>query len=187
MNSALEHHGFLGHGKENSPHSLTHSPSLHPHDPTNEDLCHHLLFLYVFRELMTNFGGCRTMRRSMMIDTRHHSSVQDQTDGKTILGVEDNEDMGTFLVLMLLTESPYQALLVTDGFQALKIVHDLKPSLFLLDYQLPDMDGIALYDRLHAITDLADIPAIIISANLPTRAIHERHLTGVSTRFDADH
>jgi CheY-like chemotaxis protein len=122
----------------------------------------------------------------MMIDTRHHSSVQDQTDGKTILVVEDNEDVGTFLVLMLLTESPYQALLVTDGFQALKIVHDLKPSLFLVDYQLPDMDGIALYDRLHAITDLADIPAIIMSANLPTRALQERHLTGVAKPFDVD-
>jgi len=34
----------------NSPHSLAHSPSLHPHDPTHEDLCHHLLFLYVLRE-----------------------------------------------------------------------------------------------------------------------------------------
>ncbi len=119
----------------------------------------------------------------MMMDTRHHSSVQDRIDRKTILVVEDNEDVGTFLVLMLLTESPYQALLVTDGFQALKMVHDLKPSLFLVDYQLPGMDGIALYDRLHAITD---IPAIIMSANLPTRALQERHLTGVAKPFDVD-
>jgi CheY-like chemotaxis protein len=122
----------------------------------------------------------------MMIDTRHHSSVQDRTDGKTILVVEDDKDVGTFLVLMLLTESPYQALLVTDGFQALQLVHNLKPSLFLVDYQLPGMDGIALYDRLHAITDLADIPAIVISANLPTRALRERHLTGVAKPFDVD-
>jgi len=84
---------------------------------------------------------------------------------------------------MLLTESPYQALLVTDGFQALKMVHELKPSLFLVDYQLPGMDGIALYDHLHAITDLADIPAIIISANLPTRSLQERHLTGIAKPF----
>src|SRR5713101_5422755 len=132
---------------------------------------------------MTDFGSSRTRRRGMMIDTRHHSSVQDQTDGKTILVVEDNEDVGTFLVLMLLTESPYQALLVTDGFQALKMVHELKPSLFLVDYQLPGMDGIALYDHLHAITDLADIPAIIISANLPTRSLQERHLTGIAKPF----
>ena len=121
-----------------------------------------------------------------MIDTRHHSSVEDRTDVKTILVVEDDKDVGTFLVLMLLTERPYQTLLVTDGFQALQVVHDLKPSLFLLDYQLPGMNGIALYDRLHAITDFADIPAIIISANLPTRALQERHLTSVSKPFDVD-
>src|SRR6266849_1282801 len=45
-----EHHGFLVHGKELSSHVMAHSPSLHPHDPTNEDLCHHLLFPYVFIE-----------------------------------------------------------------------------------------------------------------------------------------
>lgn len=121
-----------------------------------------------------------------MIDTRHHSSIEDKTDVKTIFVVEDDEAVGSMLVLTLLLESPYQALLVTDGFQALKVVHDLKPSLFLLDYQLPGMDGIALYDRLHAITDLADIPAIIISATLPRQALQERHLTGVAKPFDVD-
>jgi CheY-like chemotaxis protein len=121
------------------------------------------------------------------MNTRHHSSVEDQANVKTILVVEDDEAVGSFLVLLLLTDSPYQALLVTNGFQALKVVHGLKPSLFLLDYQLPGMDGIALYDRLHAITDLVDIPAIIISANLPTRALQERHLTGVAKPFDLDH
>ena len=121
-----------------------------------------------------------------MMDTRDHSSIEDLTDIKTILVVEDDEDMGTFLVLALREESPYQALLVRDGYQALKVVHDLKPSLFLLDYKLPGMDGIALYDRLHAITDLADIPTIIISATLPRRALQERHLTGVTKPYDLD-
>jgi CheY-like chemotaxis protein len=122
----------------------------------------------------------------MMMDTRPRSSVNDQTDVKTIFVVEDDEEVGTVLVLTLLEEGPYQALLVTDGFQALKVVHDLKPSLFLLDYQLPGMDGITLYDRLHAITDLADIPTIIISANLPMRALQERHLIGLAKPFELD-
>jgi len=122
----------------------------------------------------------------MMIDTRHHSSVEDQTDVKTIFVVEDDEAVGSMLVLMLLLESPYQALLVRDGFQALKVVRDLKPILFLLDYQLPGMDGITLYDHLHAITDLADVPTIIISATLPTRALQERHLIGLAKPFELD-
>ena len=121
-----------------------------------------------------------------MMDTRRHSSVEDQTGVKTILVVEDDEAVGSILVLMLLTESPYLVLLVTDGYQALKVVHDLKPSLFLLDYKLPGMDGIALYERLHAITGLADIPAIIISATLPRRALQERHLTCLAKPFGVD-
>jgi len=121
-----------------------------------------------------------------MIDTPHHSSVEDQTDRNTILVVEDDQAVGSMLVLTLLLESPYQALLATDGFQALQMVHDLKPSLFLVDYQLPGMDGIALYDRLHAITNLAAIHAIIISANLPARALQGRHLTGVAKPLEVD-
>lgn len=58
--------------------------------------------------------------------------------------------------------------------------HDIKPDLLLLDYQLPHMNGIELYDRLHAIKELSDIPGLIMSAHLPTHELKKRCLTGLS-------
>jgi CheY-like chemotaxis protein len=76
--------------------------------------------------------------------------------------------------------------LVSDGFQALKTVRSLKPNLFLLDYQLPSMNGIKLYDRLHAIKELADIPAIVFSANPPLQKVRERKLACLKKPVELD-
>ena len=41
------------------------------------------------------------------------------------------------------------------------------------------MDGIELYDQLQSTKEFQDIPAIIISANLPKRALDTRSLVGL--------
>jgi DNA-binding NtrC family response regulator len=105
---------------------------------------------------------------------------------KTILIVEDDAGVGAFLVQALVQETPYRPVLAADGLQALKIVHSLKPSLFILDYQLPFLNGIELYDRLHAMKELERTPAIIMSANLPIPEVKKRHLRNLRKPFDLD-
>ncbi len=105
---------------------------------------------------------------------------------KTILVVEDDEGVGAFLVQAISQETPYQALLVTDGFQALKVVQNVKPDLFILDYQLPNMNGIELFDHLHAMEELAGLPAIIMSARLPKQEIEKRQLIGMHKPLELD-
>src|SRR5713101_3771566 len=97
--------------------------------------------------------------------TEQHS--KEETSVKTVLVVEDDTGIGTFLVQAILQETSHQAMLVADGFQALKAVSNIKPSLFILDYQLPRMNGIELYDQLHTIKGFENIPAIMMSARLP--------------------
>jgi len=60
----------------------------------------------------------------------------------------------------------------------LKLVRHFTPCLFILDYGLPGMNGIELYDRLHINLELAAIPAILITANhhLPQQQIRRRQL-----------
>jgi DNA-binding response OmpR family regulator len=105
---------------------------------------------------------------------------------KTVLVVEDDTGIGTFLVQAILQETPHQAMLVADGFQALKAVSNIKPSLFILDYQLPRMNGIELYDQLHATKGLEQIPAIVISARLPKQEIEKRKIAAMSKPFELD-
>ncbi len=105
---------------------------------------------------------------------------------KTVLVVEDDTGIGTFLIQAIQQETHYQAMLVTDGFQALKVVANIKPGLFILDYQLPRMNGIELYDHLHAIPGMDHIPAIIVSARLPRHEIEKRKIIGISKPLELD-
>src|SRR5438105_3562248 len=95
---------------------------------------------------------------------------------KTILIVEDDEYIGEVLVQAIVQETSHFAILVPDGQAALHTVTEVKPSLFILDYQLPRMNGIELYDHLHAIPELVPIPAMMISARLPQRELEKRRI-----------
>jgi len=105
---------------------------------------------------------------------------------KVILVVEDDRDIGEVLVESITHESPYQAMLATDGLDALRMVAGIKPGLFVLDYHLPGMNGIELYDRLHAIETLADVPALMISARLPRQELEKRTIVAMNKPIDLD-
>lgn len=105
---------------------------------------------------------------------------------KTILIVEDDEHIGEVLVQAILQETSYFAILVADGRAALHTVTEIKPSLFILDYQLPRMNGIELYDHLHAIPELSLTPAMMISARLPQRELEKRNILGMNKPLDLD-
>ena len=99
------------------------------------------------------------------------TSTDYQHDAKTVvLVVEDDENIGSFLAQVLMQETPYHPLLFTDGAHTLEAVKTLKPDLFILDYHLPGMNGLELYDHLHAQPELASIPAILISAGQVARS-----------------
>ena len=102
-----------------------------------------------------------------------------------LLVVEDDEAIGEFIAQALRDETPHAVLHVTDASHALEAVNFIKPSLFLLDYQLPDINGLELSDRLHTIAGLETVPTLVISANLPPRhALQQRHIAGLRKPFD---
>jgi DNA-binding response OmpR family regulator len=112
--------------------------------------------------------------------------TEEETPAKTILVVEDDELIGAFLAEAISQETPYHPLLVSDGFEALRVTHDIRPSMFLLDYHLPRMNGIELYDELHAREGLETVPAILVSANLPLSELTKRGIPGIKKPFDLD-
>lgn len=121
-----------------------------------------------------------------MSQGKEQPSKEKDAPVKTVLVVEDDTGIGTFLVQAILQETHHQALLVSDGFQAMKTVTNIKPSLFILDYQLPRMNGLELYDHLHATKGLEHIPALIISARLPRHEIEKRKLASMSKPLELD-
>ena len=105
---------------------------------------------------------------------------------KTILVVEDDVDIGLFLISALSEDSAYHTLLVPDGMRALDVVSEVKPSLLILDYHLLKIDGLEVYDRMHTIKELREIPSIMISANLPERELAKRSIIGIKKPFELD-
>ncbi|GAC1398833.1 MAG: twitching motility response regulator PilG [Ktedonobacteraceae bacterium] len=105
---------------------------------------------------------------------------------KVTLIVEDDASIGEVLVYAISQAIPHKVVFAVDGFEALEIIKSIKPDLFILDYQLPRMTGIELYDRLQNTQGLAHVPTIIMSANLPEVAIRQRKLIGIKKPFELD-
>lgn len=105
---------------------------------------------------------------------------------KTILLVEDDTNISEVLVQAITQETSFVVSHVNNGFDALKVVKGIKPNLFILDYQLPQMSGIELYDRLHQIPELSYVPAIMMSARLPEKELGSRNILGMSKPLDLD-
>ncbi|MGZ3629184.1 MAG: response regulator [Ktedonobacteraceae bacterium] len=103
---------------------------------------------------------------------------------KTILLVEDDSIISELLIQMITQETHYKIFSVPDGLEALDLVKNIKPQLLILDYWLPFMQGIELYDRLHNTEGLEEVPAIMLSVNAPVKEINQRHMIYIKKPFD---
>jgi CheY-like chemotaxis protein len=105
---------------------------------------------------------------------------------QTILVVEDDFTIGGLLTDIINEETPHKAFLVSSGEQALQLVRGLKPDLFLLDYQLPCMNGLELYDTLHSMKSFAERPALFMSADAPVSELEKRHVCFIRKPFELE-
>ncbi len=105
---------------------------------------------------------------------------------QTVMIVEDDAHIGAFLVEAITQETSYHAILVPNGVEALNAVKNVKPNLLILDYHLPGINGLDLYDQIHAMPDLVEVPALMMSARLPRQELERRSITGIHKPFDLD-
>ena len=92
----------------------------------------------------------------------------------SILIVEDDEGVGEFLQQTIDELTPYQTIVVHDGYGALERARQINPCLLLLDYKLPGLNGIEIYDHLQSIEETRGIPAIMMSVSLPVEELQQR-------------
>lgn len=92
----------------------------------------------------------------------------------TILIVEDDESIGQFLQQLIEEDTPYSSVVIDNGLTALEQAPFIHPCLLLLDYRLPGIDGLELYDRLQQNENIRNVPAIMMSATLPVEELERR-------------
>jgi two-component system, cell cycle response regulator len=79
-----------------------------------------------------------------------------------------------------LTSACYRTITANGGKSALKLVHEHRPDLVLLDYHMPDMDGLAVCQAMRADPLTSDIPIILFSAT----ADHDHRLAALAAGAD---
>ena len=66
------------------------------------------------------------------------------------------------------------------------MLRTVKPDLLILDYGLPDMNGLEFYDTIHAVKALKHLPVLIVSAETARiqKEIKARRLSQLQKPFE---
>ncbi|MGQ9513223.1 response regulator [Thermodesulfitimonas sp.] len=96
-----------------------------------------------------------------------------------ILVVDDEETIQRLLCFSLECEG-YEVVTATDGIEALRLAHNRRPDLIILDLMLPGMNGLDFCKFLRADNDLQNVPIIILTA----RAEENDRVLGLETGAD---
>jgi two-component system, OmpR family, response regulator len=81
-----------------------------------------------------------------------------------ILHVDDAEDIRMIIKITLEMVCHYSVDQFASGEEAVAQANSCNPQLFLLDFMMPDMDGMETWTALRALPGFADIPAIFVTA-----------------------
>jgi DNA-binding response OmpR family regulator len=81
---------------------------------------------------------------------------------RTILVIDDEEDF-SFFTKHNLERNNYEVLSATNGEEGLRLAHDIKPDLILLDIMMPGIDGFEVLRRLKTESVTAAIPVIMLT------------------------
>jgi DNA-binding response OmpR family regulator len=120
-------------------------------------------------------------------DSRYEQGAgREDTTKKLILLVEDDEANAFLLMQVIEQEIGHQVAYTADGKTAWKFLQHVTPQLVILDYRLPDLDGLQLYDRMRASARLHDVPVLLLSAVLPTCEVERRKMVSLDKPFDLD-
>jgi CheY-like chemotaxis protein len=118
---------------------------------------------------LVNFSSKRSVMHQQVVPPAAHT-----LRSSSILIVEDDENVGEFLQQIIDEYTPYQTTVANDGFDALERARQIQPCLLLLDYKLPGLDGLEIYDRFQRMEETRDVPAIMMSASLPVEELQRR-------------
>ncbi|MCB9727112.1 MAG: response regulator [Deltaproteobacteria bacterium] len=98
---------------------------------------------------------------------------------KTILLADDEDNLRT-LIHMTLSDPRYRVVEARNGAQALELTQELTPSLLVLDWTMPCLDGIEVTRALRADAKSSGIPILMLTANGGESDVELARSVGVS-------
>ena len=108
-----------------------------------------------------------------------------------ILLIEDDEATSEMLTECIESESSFRVRSLSSGEEVLQHLQEIKeavPFLFIIDYLLPGMNGLQLFDHLQSLKTFEQVPVILITATTMNEAIQatlrDRNLALISKPLD---
>jgi two-component system sensor histidine kinase/response regulator len=96
---------------------------------------------------------------------------------KKVIVIDDNT-VSLVLIAKILTSAGYKAIVTDDAVNALEKIRLEKPSLIILDIEMPEITGFELCRKIKTQDDLKDIPVIFLTANQETDTMVEGFQSG---------
>ena len=94
--------------------------------------------------------------------------------------IVDDEDHVRRLVAVTLDGGDYQVLQAKDGDQAMEVVRRERPTLVLLDVQMPGLDGFVVCETLRREHDAVDLPIVMMTGREDTLAMDRAYAAGAT-------
>jgi DNA-binding response OmpR family regulator len=82
-----------------------------------------------------------------------------------ILLIDDNE-VARYLLREHISDSQYEIFEARDGRDGLRMAKEIQPSIIILDFYMPDLNGLEVLKDLRGSTDLSQIPVVLHSTKL---------------------
>lgn len=97
-----------------------------------------------------------------------------------ILIVDDTQLNITLLQYLIKKIPEYESISFTDPHKALEWCRDNEPDLVVVDYMMPEMDGIMFTQQFRGFENHKDIPVLMVTANNETTVRHKALISGVT-------
>ncbi len=106
---------------------------------------------------------------------------------KVVVIGEDDEPIARLLRDAINDEPAYQAVIVPDGALVLETVRQVKADLLILDVMMPGLNGLEVFDRVRADSEVQNMPVLFVTAASKDYERHfaQRQISDVITKpFD---
>lgn len=80
--------------------------------------------------------------------------------------VEDDEDIRAVGRVALSVVAGWEVHTAVDGFAALELAPQVLPDVILMDMMMPGMDGVACFQRMQEVPEIAHIPIVFLTAKV---------------------
>lgn len=112
--------------------------------------------------LIVNPTNMSVVERQTMM-TRHHTTLTSISKKATVMVVDDSITIRKITEKFLLREN-FNVVLAKDGMDAVEKLQTVTPDIFLLDIEMPRMNGFELAEHIRATPATKNIPIIMISS-----------------------